>query len=87
MWQPADLIAIPIRRGLLEDRRANCISRRGNRRRVEHSKEAALAAPLDPRRPSIASVGRPMTPNVEDMDDAVPSRPPLERLRYRHRPN
>ena len=38
MWKRADLVAIPIRRELLEDRRANGISRRGNRRRVEHSK-------------------------------------------------
>ena len=78
--ESTDLIAIPIRRGLLEDRRANCISRRGNQRRVEHSKEAALVAPLNPRRPSVASVGRPMPPKVEDMDDAVPDRPPLKRL-------
>ena len=52
MWKRADLVAIPIGRELPEDRRANGISRRGNRRRVEHSKEAAApGAPLDPRRP------------------------------------
>jgi hypothetical protein len=85
MWKRADLVAIPIRRELLEDRRANGISRRGNRRRVEHSKEAALVAPLNPPRPGVASVGRPMPPKVEDMDDAVPGRSPLEHLGYRHR--
>ena len=86
MWKRADLVAIPIRRELLEDRRANGISRRGYRRRVEHSKEAAApGAPLDPRRPGVASVGRPMPPKVEDMDDAVPGRSPLKHLGYRHR--
>jgi hypothetical protein len=52
---------------------------------VEHGKEAALVASLDPRRPSTAMVGRPMPPEVEDMGDAVPGRSPLERLGYRHR--
>jgi hypothetical protein len=42
VWKGTDLITIPIRRGLLEDRRANRVSRRGNRRRVEHSKAAVL---------------------------------------------
>ena len=80
MWKRTDLIALQIKRGLLEDRRANCISRRGNRRRVEDSKEAALVAPLNLPRPGVASVGRPMPPKVEDMDDAVPAQPPLKGL-------